>query len=189
MKRASCSSVLVALLAATFIPFSAKACEDPPPYPFDKAIRDASAVFVFRLESAEIKREYHGPTAFAEWVEGRIRVVHVFKGDASAFRGIEYNHSWCNGLRLDVGHYFVIATNATGETIQLRPRDQSIIDVSFYFSELTADRNLQYWPFEPITDFVNGKPLPDEFPPEFLMEYIRALPSPPPPPPPPCPCQ
>src|SRR5512134_2866090 len=102
--------VLSALLSEGIASFAA-ACSFPEPPSFRQELESATSIFVFRLESATLKRKELEGSAFSEWVEGQMRVVQVLKGRANAYKTLLFSTGWCGGVRLDVGHYFLIATH------------------------------------------------------------------------------
>lgn len=175
--------LVIALLAATCsAPFSASACIDPPRRTFTDAAHEATSIFVFKLEGAESKRTSYGPIAHRDWVQGRIRIVQTLKGNASSFKKITYDDFWCGRLRLDVGHYFLVATNARGDTIAFAPSDESVIDITDHYDEFRARTRENSQLLRPVVEYIKGKPLPPSFPPDWAAEVTRSLPPPPPPP-------
>ncbi len=182
MRDTSSKIAAAALLITLLLPSPASACSYPEPPSFKEALESASNVFIFRLESAEVKRKAVGETAYTEWIEGRIRVTQDLQGDSSLFESVVFSTSWCGGLRLDVGHYFLVATDSSGPTLKLRPLDPSILDVSLWYSELVSEDWYKSDLLWPIFEYLNGKPLPDGFPPRRAAEYTSSLPPPPPPP-------
>ncbi|HEV2606401.1 MAG TPA: hypothetical protein VGT79_00320 [Xanthomonadaceae bacterium] len=158
----------------------ALACSYPTPKAFSESLDKATSVFVFRLRSAELKRKTYGSGAYREWVEGRIQVRETLKGAKPAFTTVTFSTQQCGGLRLDVGHYFVIATAQKGRALDLVPSDRSIIDISDYYDETVAERNLQSDLVAPIAGFIKGKPLPADFPPASIAQRTSSLPYPPP---------
>ena len=167
---------------ALALPLPVLACSYPEPVPFKEAIENASSIFIFRLESAEVRRKNHDDGSYAEWIEGRIRVAQTLKGESSPFKSIRFSTSWCGGVRLDVGHYFLVVTDSVGAEIKLSPADQSIIDVTTYFDESRLDLSARTDLLRPIHDFLSGKPLPENFPSPYVMEYTSTIPLLPPPP-------
>ena len=174
---------VVMLAIAIFLSLTslqAFACSYPTPKPFSESLDKATSVFVFRLQSAELKRKTYRSGTYREWVEGRIQVRETLKGAKPAFKTVNFSTQQCGGLRLDVGHYFVIVTTQNGRVLDLLPSDRSIIDISDYYDEAFAERNLQSDLLAPIVDFIKGKPLPPDFPPASVAERTSSLPYPPP---------
>ena len=162
-----------------FAPLQASACSYPAPKTFSQSLSEATSVFVFRLKSVELKRKTFSSGAYSEWVEGRIQVRETLKGTKPAFKTVIFSTQQCGGLRLDVGHYFVIVTTQHGRTIDMVPDDRSIIDISDYYDEAFAERNLKSDLLAPIAGFIRGKPLPPNFPPASVAERTSSLPYPP----------
>jgi hypothetical protein len=146
-------------------------------------MQSASSIFIFRLESSELKQEKFSDDTYSEWVEGRVRVTQTLKGNASLFRSVTFSTNWCGGLRLDVGHYFLVVTTDRGPTLELRPADLSVIDVTMSYDAAHPLQSARNGLLKPISDYVKGKPLPVPFPPEGVASLTSSLPPPPPPPP------
>lgn len=173
---------IAALLALQAAPSRVLACSYPKPKPFSELIQRASSIFIFRLESSELKHEKFPGGGYSEWMQGHIRVAQTLKGNASLFRSVTFSTSWCGGVRLDVGHYFLVVTSARGPTLELRPSDLSIIDVTMSYDESNPSRSVTNGLLKPISDYLDGKPLPVPFPPEDVALLTSPLPPPPAPP-------
>jgi hypothetical protein len=169
--------VLGALLSQAVVPI-AGACSYSEPPSFRQELQSATAIFVFRLESVALKRKERTGGAYSEWVEGQLRVVQVLKGQANTFKSLSFSTETCGGVRLDVGHHFLVATHGQGTSIDLTPDDRSILDVSMLFdssrSRLISDDPM----VKPIFDFLAGKPLPADYPPKVLSDATSILPRP-----------
>ncbi len=174
--------VTAIMLLAGVLPLPVLACSYPEPVPFKEAIANASSIFIFRLESAEVRRQNFDDGSYDEWIEGRIRVAQTLRGDSSPFKSIHFSTRQCAGVRLDMGHYFLVVTDSDGTEIKLSPADQSIIDVTTSFNESRLDVSAHTDLLRPIHDFLSGKPLPENFPSPYVMEYTSTVPLPPPPP-------
>jgi hypothetical protein len=156
----------------------ATACSYPKPLDFRQSIEKASSVLIFRLEAAELRRS-GTESAYSEWIEGRIRVIEALKGDASSFKILKFSSDRCGGLRLDVGHYFLVATNERGATIDFDPDDHSVLDISDYYSEEDPALSAQGRVLRPIYEFLEqGKPLPVDYPPLVLRNLTSTSPFP-----------
>ena len=127
--------VAAVALVVGLLPVPVFACSYPDPIPFNKAIESASSIFIFRLESAELKKKTFESGAYSEWVEGRIRITQTLKGDSSPFVSVSFSTHWCGGLRLDVGHYFLVVTDGLGPSLTFGPSDLSILDVTRWYTE------------------------------------------------------
>ncbi len=166
-----------ALLGQAVAPI-ATACSFPEPSPFRQELESATSIFVFRLEAVALKRKKSAGGASSEWVDGQLRVVQVLKGRANTFRTLSFSTETCGGVRLDVGHYFLIATRAQGTSIGLKPDDRSILDVSMLFDD-SRSRLISEDPMvKPIFDFLAGKRLPADYPPQVLSDATSVLPRP-----------
>src|SRR6185312_14099172 len=180
MMKTSSWLLVTAMLALQAMPSCALACSYPEPRPFSELIQSASSIFIFRLESSELKHEKFPGGAYSEWTEGRIRVTQSLKGNASLFRSVTFSTDWCGGLRLDVGHYFLVVTTDRGPTLKLRPSDLSIIDVTMSYDAARPLQSAKNGLLKPISDYLDGKPLPVPFPPEDVAALTSSLPPPPP---------
>ena len=163
--------------ASMFMVLPAIACSYPVPKPFSQELRLASSVLIVRLESAHLQE--------SGLVLGKIRIVQSLKAPKNKVRpyeAIQFSTRSCGGLRLDVGHYFLVATDDDGSTIQLGPSDQSIIDLTGYYKESRKDESSRTALLHPIYDFLAGRPLPEDFPPDHVSSYTSTLLPPPPPP-------
>lgn len=165
--RKDAFAFVVALLAA----FSghANACQVPVPTTFKEALTSATSVFVFRLDQAEYKRENFGPDAHTSWEEGRISLVQNLYGNPVGIKKITYYSGSCGGVNLVVGHHYLIATNASGDTIRLESADESLYDIENFYDPSNKERSLRSFLVRPVTQAIYGiKPLPDNFPPEEI---------------------
>lgn len=171
----------IAIVLATMFTDRANACQVPVPRTFKEALAPATSVFVFRLDEAKFKRENLGPVAYASWVEGRISLVQNLYGNPISLKYIKYYSGWCGGVNLVVGHHYLIATSATGDTIQLELDDQSLYDIEGFYDPSDKRRSLRSFVVQPVVQAVYGKkPLPENFPPREIAGRTT-LQGPPPP--------
>jgi hypothetical protein len=167
-------------ISLLLIPGHAISCQYPATKSFREQIQTAEQIYIFRLESlAEVKDRFitsergpdgkFGPAVESEdymgTVAGRIKIVRVLRGKPQA-QFIRFRTSWCGGLRLDVGHYFIVATSAKG--LVLTPAlfgDESILDFRGSYSEdaETKDNDKSYI-LRNVLPFINGKQLQSGFP-------------------------
>lgn len=158
-----------------------EACSYPEPPTFQEALSSATSVFVFRLDEARYKRISHGPAAHSAWVEGKIRLVQNLYGNPIDLRIIKYSTFWCGGVDLVVGHHYLIATNASGDTIQLAASDASLYDIEgFYYPHNKAWSLRSLFVFPVIQSIYGIKPLPKDFPPRDIAART-VIQAPPPP--------
>ncbi|AZR28783.1 TPA: hypothetical protein HH295_14335 [Xanthomonas vasicola pv. zeae] len=74
-------------------------------------------------------------------MEGKIALVQNFYGDPTRLVNITFSSAWYGALRLVVRRHYLIATNASGNTIELVAEDASLFDVEdFYNPEQKALR-------------------------------------------------
>ena len=177
--------LLASLLLACLMGFPgfASACQYPVPPTLDSALKQATSVFMFQLVRADYHRTELGSGVYMAEVEGRIRPLQDLLGDSSGYRKIVFETGWCGGVTLVVGRHYLIATNSKTDTIQLMPEDGSILDIELIYSRPYSDAELRNSPLAPIVAFLReGKPLPPDFPPAWMLEHTISLPPPPPPP-------
>ena len=176
---------LAAVLIALSVSNPAGACSYPIPQPFDAHLRQASSVLIVRLESAQLKHTGVTGGLRSEWIEGKIRIVQTLKAPKRKmppYSTITYSTRSCGGLRLDVGHYFLVATDDYGHNIKLGASDQSIIDVTDSYSESHHAQSAKTDLLRPVFEYLAGKPLPQNYPPPYAASYTSPdLPPPPPP--------
>lgn len=169
-------------------------CSYAPSKSFREQIQTADQIYIFRLESlAEVKDQFItskrgldgklGPPVRSEdymgTVAGRIKIVRVLRGKPQA-QFIRFRTSSCGGLRLDVGHYFIVATSTKG--LVLTPAlfgDESILNFRGSYSEdaETKDNDKSYI-LRNVLPFINGKPLPPGFPDYETRSYTQPIASP-----------
>lgn len=168
------------LLALALLPGLAHACSYPEPPSLRSALQDATAVFVFRLDEAVYKRTELGSVAYTSWVEGRIQPIQTLHGDASRYTRIQFPTFWCGSVNLVVGHHYLIATKASGNTIELVRADGSVLDIEGFYDPRRPERNLSGVLAPVVQAIREGKPLPDDFP--SVRMKGRTVVQPPPPP-------
>lgn len=177
--RINIRAIAVAFVAA--LAGNANACQFPTPTTFKEALTSATSVFVFRLDQAEYKRKNFGPNVHTSWVEGRISLVQNLYGNPISLKYIKYYSGWCGGVNLVVGHHYLIATSATGDTIQLELDDQSLYDIEGFYDPSDKRRSLRSFVVQPVVQAAYGKnPLPENFPPREIAGRTT-LQGPPPP--------
>ena len=160
----------------------AVACSYSEPPTFRESLAGASSVFIFRLDNAQYRKESHGGRAYSAWVEGDIALVQNLYGDPTEYKTIKFSTYWCGGVNLVVGHHYLIATDAAGDTIQLVDADGSIFDVEGFYNPTQKKRNLRSHLILPVIQAIYGvKPLPEGFPDSFIAGRTVLQPPPPPP--------
>ena len=163
------------------VPMSADACSYPEPPTFRSALKRATAVFVFRLDETRYHEE--GSTVLRVWAEGKITPVQHLFGDGSRYKHLTFHSTWCGGLNLVVGHHYLIATDARGDTIALAAADASLLDLDGFYDPRKPKENLRRPEILPIIQAIYGiKPLPDSYPPAWIAGRTDGTPPPPPPP-------
>ena len=176
-------TLIVAILVACSggLPVTASACSDPEPPTLRSALKQSRAVFVFRLDRAEYLRTELGSGAYMAHVDGVIKPLQDLKGDSRGYRKIRFRSAWCGGVNLVVGHHYLIATDSKTDTIELKSSDGSILDIEGHYNPSRKDHILMSPVLRPVVDFLrNGKPLPQGFPSDRLLERTIVVPPPPP---------
>lgn len=162
------------VLATLLVCGSAHACSEPEVPTFRQSLDSASRVFVARIVSIGLADSDPGSRQIA----GRIEVVRVLKG-APQFRHFTHNAVACGGLRLAVGHYYLIATRQDGAVLALVRGDRSIVDVSDDYSRnYPPKRPDQLWQTD-IANYLAGRQMREGFDPREIMERVQAFPPPP----------
>ena len=111
---------------------SAIACSYPVPPTFEDVA--PTAEHVVQLEY----RQSRDGGMISTWIEGRVRVVETFRGDPK-FTVIRFDNGWCGGIRLDVGHSYLVVTNETDGQWQFAPGDKTVIDISLEYNPSRPD--------------------------------------------------
>jgi hypothetical protein len=168
-------------------------CQYPIPKSFQDEIQTASQIYVFRLDSlAQVKdrvlSDKRGPDGkFGPAVEsdeymgrvaGKIKIVRVLRGAPRA-QFITFSTSSCGGLRLDVGHYFLVATSANSIVLTPVSGDESILDFNENYSEYAETKvNERSYILRNVLAFINGKQLPSDFPDYETRRFTQPMTSP-----------
>ena len=177
-------TTLFAVIAATIAltPNVSHACSYSEPRTFKSALQDANSVFVFQLRGAKYKRKELGNGAYFSWVEGEIFPVQNLYGNPANYRTIQFSTDWCGGVNLVVGHYYLIATSATGSRIELTRADGSLYDLGGFFSPSNTKANLKSPLIFPVVKAIyKVEALPSNFPPRWVAALTVIQPPPPPP--------
>ena len=178
MRISISAALLVALVGSVG---SAEACSYPEPPTFKQSLGEATSVFIFRLDQAQYKRESYGLTAYSTWTEGKITLVQNLYGDPVGFRKIKFSTSWCGGVTLVVGRHYLIATSASGETLELVSSDRSLYDIEGLYNPSDKERSLRSALVLPVIQSIYGiEPLPEDFPPREITRRTVILAPPPP---------
>jgi len=181
-------SLLSLLLAlACMVPLhSINACEYPPPPEFAKIAPTAARILVFRVMGLKVREQLvqgeGGNATYAIWSEADILVQKTLKGESSNLSSVRFYNGYCGGVNLTIGHHYLIATNQTGETIELAPDDKSLGDIDpLYDPTLTGIKNLDGNKYViAATAAVDGKQSFDNV---LDADAYRSLATVPPPPP------
>jgi hypothetical protein len=160
----------IAIVALMFFG-SARACSEPDVPTFKQSLDSAETVFVFRLVSTGLVEKSQNTRDMA----GRIEMVRTLKGSPQ-FGYLRHNAEWCGGLRLFVGHYYLVATRQRGPVLMLGRGDRSIVDISGDYSRVyPAQKPDQLWQTQ-IEHYLAGRPLRKNFDPTEIMERVQAFP-------------
>ena len=124
------SIVIGALALLVLAGGHAGACSFPDPPHFEAIAPTAKRIFVFQV----LTLQYHRDGNAAEWVEGKIKVVENFRGDATEMTSVHFSNRFCGGLRLDVGHSYLVATNITSNPLRFELGDETVRDISLEYN-------------------------------------------------------
>jgi hypothetical protein len=182
------SSLLMWLtVLAAVVPLQrTNACEYPPPPEFAKVAPTAARMFVFRVMGLKVREQSvsseDGNASYSIWAEADILVQKTLKGETSNIISLHFHNGYCGGVNLTVGHHYLIATNQTGEVIELAPDDKSLGDIDpLYDPTLTGIKNLEGNKYViAATAAVDGK---QSFDSVLDADAYRSLATVPPPPP------
>ncbi len=171
-------NIRIALVLASILllPGTALACADPTEPSFLHQLDSAKSVSVVRLLSLRLANT----APAAREVIGEVEIVRALKGKPT-FRRIAYSNVSCGGLMPVVGHYFIVATSSTGDTLKLVRGDNSIIDINGDFAQTyppIPERSKLQWH---ISNYLRGIPLPERI--ANLLGWANIYGAPPPPPP------
>ena len=119
---------LLLLLGSLLVPLPAHGCSYPNPPEFKEVAADATSIFVMRVLDAQLLDS--GDIRIRPSVRAEIKTIEELLGDASAFTHVTFDNLPCGGVRLDVGHYYLVFTSQTGETLRLVPADQSVLNIT-----------------------------------------------------------
>jgi hypothetical protein len=134
--------------------------------PFDEVVENARHIVVIQILSQELTErvEFDRPL-----IAGQVQIIEVLAGEP-ALREIEFSNSVCGGVRLDVGHYYVVFTTESGPVLRLVPADNSLIPLAGeYIPELPA-QNYKNRFLKSVRDYVNGDISAHEIDPFPLIE-------------------
>lgn len=136
--------MLATLMAAfVLVPWRAHACSFPPPPDFDQAVRTSDKIFVLRLLDEKLSDR---ATDGRPVIESRVEIVETISGEPPKFQTLEFFNTPCGGVRLDVGHHYVVFTSQSGSVLRLVPADNSIVSVEGeYIPGFSRQNNL--YPF------------------------------------------
>ena len=174
----------VALLGCTA---DAAACSYPPPPSFADSIASATSAFVFQVVSATVETDLATGGRNSSRVVATIRITEVLKGSPQ-FKQVAFSNSWCGGNRLDVGHFFVVATSQSGPQLSMAAADRSVLDITRAYREHDPAATARAGAIPKIRAALSGKALPPGFPTPEQIEVTQTVTMPPAPPPPPKPC-
>lgn len=160
------------------------ACSIPAHPTFKQSLQNATSVFIFRLDQARYRREDFGLGAHTSWVEGKITLVRNLYGDPTRLVNIQFSSVLCGAVKLVVGRHYLIATPATGDTIELVGGDASLFEIEDLYNPERKTASLQSMLILPVIRAIYGvHALPEDFPPrEIAARTVLQLPPPPPPP-------
>ena len=117
-------TLLISLASA-----SAFSCELERPQSIESAVAKSKNVFIVRAISTAVVDKGSG-SPLMQNAAAKVRVVKVLTGKSSLSH-ITYDISWCGGINLSAGHYYLIATDEIGNKLYLASDSpHRIIDIS-----------------------------------------------------------
>jgi hypothetical protein len=158
---------IVAVLTIVLLIFRpALGCSFDSPMPFNEVVANAEHIAVVQIMSQELtdRREFGRPV-----VQGNIRILEVLEG-APVFNSLEFSNSVCGGVRLDVGHFYVLFTTETGPVLHLVPSDNSLIPLADEYIPDFPSQNYKNRFLKSVRKFVNGELSAEEIDPFPLIE-------------------
>ena len=147
------------------------ACVEPKTPTFRSSLDTADTVVVVRLMSLGLANTSQNSRDLA----GKLQTIRVLKGSPH-FQLLRHEALPCGGLNLQVGHYYLVATQQSGNVLRLQHGDQSAVDISDdYALSRPTKRTSQLWQTH-FADYLAGKPLPKSFNPLPVMYPVYAFP-------------
>ena len=158
--------LIVKLLVMMPLLGEAFACDYDPPMPFEEVVENAQHIAVVQILSQELtdRIELRRPV-----IVGRLQLIEVLLGEPD-FKSVEFSNVPCGGVRLDVGHYYVMFTSQTGPVLRLVPADNSLIGLAGQYSPLNPRQNNEERFFRSVRDYVDGRISADKVDPFPLIE-------------------
>jgi hypothetical protein len=150
----------------------------------ERSVLEADHVFIFRLLDAKVEAD-PPLNAYARnpYSIGTIRIIDVLKGDGRGVKSVRFQNSSSCGIRLDVGHYFVVFTSQSERILDLS--EELVVDIDEKYFEGAPEMYSETGPVGRINLMLRGDLTLDEVLPVHMRKHIST--APPPPPPPPCP--
>lgn len=117
------SVLAIAMMAVAVTP--ASACQYWPSAPFADLMTHATHVGIVRIVSSQVRDGQAN-----DFVLAQIQWVETLRGKPYPIRALLYNNGTCGGLRLDVGHYFLLMTNSDAPDVVLGPASEAVLDLT-----------------------------------------------------------
>jgi hypothetical protein len=176
--------VIAALLACLLLSSKCYACSCQQDTFSEKEAQAASRVFIFRLVDARIESD-PPKSGYARNpnLNGNIRVVESLKGNNWGVKNVRFQNSSCCGIRLDVGHYFIVFSSQEGDVIDLS--EELVVDINDKYFEGSPENYSEKGIVRKVNLMLRRELSLEDVLPIYLRKHIST--APPPPPPPPCP--
>ena len=158
-RRPSRAAGVLIAVASWLAAGACAACMSPPHTPIREQLQSANRVLIIQVQSAELVVDRLGPRLAASYLSGRVSVVETMKGPKGDFTRFELNLG-CNDLRMDVGDYFLLATNQDGELLTMGGANATVMFLSPDHPSGPRPDSLD---LRVVREFLNGKPLPADF--------------------------
>ena len=176
--------VIAALIAIVLLSSRGYACSCMQDSFNEESAKAADRILIFRLLEAKIESDppqsgyVRNPN-----LNGNVRVVESIRGNGWGVTKIRFQNSSCCGIRLDVGHYFIVFTSQEGDALDLT--EDLVVDIDDKYFEGTPENYSEKGIVGKVNLMLRGEVGLEDVLPRRLRKHIST--APPPPPPPPCP--
>jgi hypothetical protein len=161
-------ALLFTFLAALLAPSDASACSYPKPVEFNEAVEGSTSIFVMRVHDAKLIDSTQAGTR--PFVRAEIEIIEELLGSARHFRYTTFDNLPCGGVRLDVGHYYLVFTHQAGDTLRLVPADQSVLNITVEYVPGSDQQNHNRKLFASTLAFIRGEATADAIDPFPFLE-------------------
>jgi hypothetical protein len=118
-----CSALAIAMMAVASTP--ACACQYQRSEPFAEVMAHAAHIGIVQIVSSQVRDGQAN-----DFVLAQVQRVETLRGKSYPIRTLAYNNGLCGGLRLDVGHYFLLMTDGDTPDVALGPVSEVVLDLT-----------------------------------------------------------